>query len=353
MSRTPKANILLLACAIALPLFMLGGLFSNIFGLSLAVLIAFLVLGALAGFSKGTLIAIGCATLFYCVNDLPLGLIGRLFSVIGVLCTVGIIIAFGKYLYLLTLPIGYGIALLICGNPILALGTLVFLPPAFVLGIMVKKGCRQSNIILGTTACFVLLFAGALAAWLYTKSGTLSLDYLTNVIKETRELFISEMLLAFEETGIAMTEDILREASSLTIGLLPAMLILIFELAVYPAVRTTTGTCHRLGEKKPSPSTMVLRLETVSAILFLAAIVLMLFADGVFMLVLGNLILLLLPAFALVEIISIVAQIRLGIMPLSPFFIILILCFAGSLLPMLLALLGAIHTITANRTRNR
>ncbi len=337
MTRT-KVGVLLPVCTIALPLFMLGGTFSHIFGLSLAVLAAFLILGVASGFSKGSLITLGCAILFFCVNGLPLAGIGAFFSALGVLCTVGILITFGKYWCLLTAPVGYGLALLIVSDPIRALGALIFLPPALVLGFMVKKGGKQSHIVIGTTACLAV----SLAAVLFYTYG--SLDSLMELIKTERELFVSEM------SGMGISEDILRETANMTIGLLPAAMILATELIAYPAVRTVVGTAHRFGDPKPSPRTMVLRLETLSAIIFFAAVVLMLFADGIFMLVLGNLILLLSPAFCAVEIVNVIAQFRLGILRVSPL-LILTLCFAGSLLPVLLAVMGAIHTVVANRAR--
>ncbi len=353
MTPRAKASFLMLVCAIALPLFMLGGTFSHIFGLSLAVLVAFLVLGAMAGFSKGSLIALGCIMLIYCLNDLPVAFIGTFFSVLGVLSAVGILIAFGKYFYLFTIPVGYALALLICGDGVLALGTLLFLPPAVVLGFMVKKGCRQSNIVIGTTAAFVMLLAIAIAAWLFTQEGEFSLEPLFQILKKARDLLAAEMLIVATAGELPLTEEMLKETATLTMCLLPAALVLAFETIVYPAVRTVVGTCHRLGEKKPSPETMVLRLETVSAIVFFAAIVLAIFADGILMMVVDNLILLLTPAFLIVEVISLLAQLRLGVLRISPFLLLMLVFFAGSILPMFLAVLGALHTIFSNRARMR
>ncbi len=366
--KKPKQLLLLIISALTLPVFMLGASLQSIdFPLMITPgeaatninIVPFIAIGAffgliaVSGSPKTTFIIAGAAALFG-LTYFPVesaGPVGSFFSAIGIMTVVGTAFSLKKYYALLAVPVGYGLTFLVCGDPILAIGSLVFLPPAAVMGFMIQKGRKQSGIVTGVAVCLCAILALAVAAILYTTTGKLSVDNLAEIISAERDALIKETMTAAAQMEIELDEEMLTVLVNTVIGILPAIIILLFEVMIYPAVRMCIGIQYRFGNKKPSTETMVLRLETVSAIIFFASFLVSLFGNNVVSLAAENIYLLLMPAFALVEAISILAKMRLGLFRIRPVFLILLLLFVGSFLPTILAAMGAYHTIVSNRLR--
>lgn len=331
--------------ALALLLFAWGGVFNDIPLFSYLLILVFFVFVAITTRSKAVFLLLalpGIAGFLF----LPVSALALFYAAIGVIGVTASVIRQKMCLLLLAFPVAYGIAFAMVGDPVQAVGTLIFLPPALVMGVLLKKEARRGNMIALGTAALLVLVAGALAAFVYTKTGTVTAEALLTIIEDIRKALIPEMLPLFEEMGMPMSEELLSEAFHAVILLLPAAAVVICELISY--LGSLLGVWLAIAAQDTLPlRTAVFRMEPVSAILFLLAGLVTLLApvDGMVGPIAHNLYIILLPGLALGEIFSVAAGLHEKRARMAPMLLILICILAGGILPDLLALLGAFGLI--------
>lgn len=346
-------SLITTVCAIALLLFLIHCALVEVAVLSYAVLVAFFAFAVVATRSKTVVVALAipAALGFLCM---PISSVAYFLSGIGIIAIVAVAIRKGQYLSLLAIPVAYGVCLAIVGDPVFSLGTLTFVPPAIVMGVLLRKDAKRGTLIASTAGCIAILPVITLAALAYGETGTISLSFFTDYVTALRDALIPEMVAMFETAGVANTEQILLAGFNTVIRLLPAILIILCEILAYLA--SVLGIAL-VGSGKDSPlplHTRVLRMETVSAIVFLIALALSLLLQGmqgtagVVWISAQNLTLILLPGLAIQELLLFVAKLRAG--RASIFFPIIFVIFAGFMLPVLLALMGAVRLIRDSRS---
>lgn len=347
-------TLMAIVCAVALLLFLVNCVFFEVAVLAYLTLVAFFAFTAIATRSKGTVITLAVfAGLGFLTT--PVSTVSYLVSVVGIIAIVASAIRKGQYLTLLAIPVAYGICFAVSGDPVASLGALVFLPPAIVMGVLLRKKVKRGTLITSTAGCLLLLPVVSLVSLAYAETGTVSVTFFTDYLFAIRDALIPQMVSLFEEAGMPDTEEILLQGFNAVFRLLPALLIIVCEVLAYLA--STLGISLADTDKAhPLPHhTRFLRMETTSAVVFLIAFLLSFAlqgtsgATGVVWISAQNLCLILLPALALQELVFFADRFREG--RVNILFPILFVILAGISLPLLLALMGAVHVIRNNRSR--
>lgn len=342
--------------ALAILLFAVNCAFADLPVLSYITLAAFFAFAVITTRSKALVIVLIAFAVLGGMT-LPLWTVSYLLSGIGTVAAAAAAIRGKRYFILLALPAAYGICLAVSGDPIASLGALVFSPPALVLGILLRKNAKNGTMIASTAGCFLLLPAVALVAVAYQETGTVSLTFFTDYIMAFRDALIPEMSVMFEELGVPDAEELLLQSFNAVIRLLPAICIITCELLAYLAVLLGTALADTDKEDPLPAHSRAFRMETVSAVIFLVALVLSLLLQGmsgtagVLWISAQNLYLILMPGLALQQLLLFIAKFRAG--RIGIFLPLLLIIFAGALLPVLLALMGAFHLIHASRAERK
>lgn len=362
MSQTPSTaeksyrTLMAFVLTLATLLFAVNCALADVTALSYITLAAFFAFAVIATRSKALVIAVAAFAVFGSLM-LPVWTVSYLLSGIGTVAAVAAAIRNKRYFVLLALPAAYGICLAVGADPIAALGTLVFLPPALVLGILLRKNVKNGTLIASTATCLFLLPVVALVALVYKETGTVSLSFFTDYIEAFRDAFVPEMSAMFEELGMPNAQEALLQGFNLAVRLLPAISIIMCELVAYLAVLLGIALADTDKEHPLPVHTRIFRMETASAVMFLIALVFSFLLQGtdgtagVLWISAYNLFLILLPGLALQELLLFVAKFRAG--QVGIFFPLLLVIFAGALLPALLALMGAFYLIRDSRSRRK
>lgn len=361
MNQTPSTaqrsyrTLMAFVLATATLLFAVNCALADVTALSYITLAAFFAFAVIATRSKVLVIVFAACAVLGCLI-FPVSTVSYLLSGIGTVAALASAIRNKRYFVLLALPAAYGVCLAVSGDPIASLGTLVFFPPALVLGILLRKNVKNGTLIASTAGCLLLLPTVALVAVAYQETGTVSLSFFTDYIMAFRDALIPEMSVMFETLGVPNAEEILLQSFNAVIRLLPAIAIIMCELVAYLAVLLGIVLADTDQDSPLPVHTRVFRMETASAVVFLVALVLSFFLQGmdgtagVLWISAQNLYLILLPGLALQEILLFVSKLRTG--QVGIFLPLLLILFAGALLPALLALLGAFHLIRDSRSRH-
>lgn len=362
MNQTPSTaqrsyrTLMAFILAIASLLFSVNCALADVTALSYVSLAAFFAFIVVTTRSKILVIAFGAFAVFGSTM-LPVWMVSYLLSGIGMIAAIAAAIRNKHYFVLASLPLAYGVCLAISADPITALGALVLLPPALVFGILLRRNAKQGTLIASIAACLLLLPVAALTVLVYQETGSVSLAFFTDYIEAFRDAFIPEMSVMFEELGVENAEEILLESFNSVIRLLPAISIITCELVAYLAVLLGVSLADTDKENPLPAHTCSFRMETASAVVFLASLVLSFLLQGttgttgVLWISAQNLYLILLPGLALQELLLFVDKLRAR--KASILLPLLLVVFLGALLPALLALLGAFYLIRDSRSHSK
>lgn len=350
-------TLMTVVCTVALLLFLVNCAFFQVAVLSYLTLGAFFAFAAVTTRSKGVVIPLAVFAGLG-ILSMPVAMVSYLVAGIGAIAVIAAAIRKGQYLTLLAIPAAYGVCVAVSGDPIGALGALVFLPPAVVMGVLLRKEAKRGTLIAATAGCILLLPIVSFAILAYTETGTVSLTFFTDYFFAFRDAFIPEMIAAFEEVGAptADLEEILIQGFDAILLLFPALLVIACEIPAFLA--SVLGVALADTREHPLPlRTRYFRMETTSAVIFLIALVLGILLQGtddtlgVIWISAQNLYLILLPALALQELFFFAERFRAGRVNL--FFVVLFIALANVSLPYFLAVLGAFHLIRDSRLRHR
>lgn len=347
-------TLMAIISAVALLLFSVNCAFFEVAVLSYVTLAAFFAFATIATRSKGTVITLAVFAVLSALSA-PVSMVSYLLSGIGVIATVSAAIRKGQYLTLIAIPAAYGVCFAVSGDPVASLGALVFLPPAIVMGILLRKKAKRGTLVAIPAGCLLLLPVISLVSLAYAETGTVSISFFTDNLFAIRDALIPELAALFEEAGMPNTEEVLLQSFNLVLRILPALCIIVCEILAYLA--GTLGLALADTDKEnPLPfHTRLLRMETASAIVFLIMFLLAFAMQGmsgnagVVWVSALNLCLILMPALALQELIFFAERFRAG--QANILFPIIFVILSGIFLPFLLALMGAVHVIRNNRSR--
>lgn len=365
MDQTPRSShstekayptLVAIACTVALFLFATNCVFSNVTALSYITLCAFFAFAVITTRSKPVMIALAIPAALGLLW-IPITSLSLFFAGIGIIAIVATTIRNKQYGLLLALPVAYGVCIAVSGDPLPSLGAFFFLPPALVMGILLQKKAKRGTLVAATAGSLLLIPAVTLIAFAYNETGTVSLSFFTDYIGAFRDALIPEMVALFEEVGLANTEEALLAGFNAVVRLLPALCIILCEILAYLASMLAIQLADTDKEHPLPLHTRFLRMETTSAVVFLAALLFYFLLQGmdgnagVLWISALNLVLILAPGLALQELMLFVERFRARragiLLPLLLFF------FTGMLFPLLLALLGAFHLIRESRIRRK
>ncbi len=337
----------------ALLLFLLGVPFMNVPVFPYITLIIFFVFLTVLTRSKGVVILFALpAVLGFLV--FPVETMSLFFSAIGAIGVIALSLRLKQYLVLLAAPAAYSIAFAVTLDPIHAIGALVFLPPALLVGILYANNAKRGTLIAAAVGSLFALLAIGFCLLVYLDRGSLSAETILAFIEEFKSLLLGEITAMFAELEMPVPTESLSGAFDAVLRLMPAILIIVCEVIGYFATLLALVLTKAHGDDTVPIRTSAFIMEPVSAVVFLIAALIALFsmsAGGVLGLTAQTLFLILAPGFALCEVLAYVAQMRTGLR-ISPFFLILLIIVAGSFLPMLLAFMGAFRILRNRRILN-
>ncbi len=345
----PLAALMLFVCSLAIPFVF----YDWVPLIVLVVLFAYIVYAvrrprAVLGL---LLLAVLPAALFsgFSVSALLLAL------VVGTGCAAYLVSATKQsYFGLLAAVISFAISYFVLQDVMTSLLTLVFIPAGLLLALATLLGRNRTTAVVMTLGGFLAvlsLIAGLLLKEGSAAAGVSIAEYLALLREQVlsflilvRERMIADLPTLLEGAAEAPTEELLEsmEASlrsmlsdelfqdliATVFNLLPGIAVVVCSIPAYVAQVLLTHQYRTFGMKAVvTPASTQFTMSTVSAVLFLVAFFINLFAQGnsFAVAVVGNLYLMLLPAFCLLGakgIFAFLAQAQGGIR----FFFILLLC---------------------------
>ena len=303
------------------------------------------------------------ALALFLVGAMVGGLSGGALS-LCVLCAVAIgayVICTVRSWWLVSVPVlAYGCALLICGDVLLGVLSLIAFPAAGILAYSIMQNSGRVGTICATSAVLGLCAVFALALLWYRENGTISWNELMTLLVDVRE----ELILALQESDqLALLQQSLDElnmnnpidAASLVRSVVEAIFLLIPALAVtasnlfgYAAQMSCTRAFVGTGMKQLMTRVSQLFILSVpAAIVFLICTVATLFSDSTTLggAAIANLFVILLPGMCLVGVFKLIADARRHLSPLMVVLAVAALIFAPQFLILGLALSGAATTL--------
>jgi len=255
--------------------------------------------------------------------------------------------------------LSYLLALLLTKNAVESLSVLMFVPLAAVAALALRlKLSRTASIVAVATSLFVYI---VIALVLSLPEGlSLSREAFSEFIVSFRELLTDEIMSMAEMEELAATVGTIDRGavSSLinaSLRLLPAAAIVTLEIIAYLACLICISLRSEQLPDKPLPEKcLVFRMSSVSAVLFIISFLVALLPEsrsdtiGVLLLSATNLFVVLQPGLAVCGVLRTVAQLRQRRF-LSPIFLIVLLIWFSSFIPVVLAFVGAFAVIRAER----
>jgi hypothetical protein len=258
-----------------------------------------------------------------------------------------------KWLVLIPLA-SYAVACPMCGNPLVALISLISFPAAGMLAYQTMRNERRVSAICMTSLLYGLCIAFGYVLLIFLQDGSVDLRALASELDAVREEIIALMLQTepfmqmmektYEEFGVNV-RDVVVSLVNLVFNLLPGMVIVLINLMAYTAqlmcIRAYVGT----GMKSLATKTSQLFILSVfSGLIYMFCFVVTLFsgASNMFIAVIHNLLVILLPGMTLVGLFKLASDLKHGISRLwlliligcaifAPYMLILCISFSGAL----------------------
>jgi hypothetical protein len=262
-----------------------------------------------------------------------------------------------KWLVLIPLA-SYITAFVMCGDPWMSIISLTAFPAAGMLAYQTMRNERRVGVICTTSLIYGLCMACGYVLLLLLQNGSVSLAEMVRELDAVREEVIALILQTeplmqmlentYKELGVNVREVVVSLVN-LMFNLLPGMVIVLINLMAYTAQLLCTRAYVGTGMKALATKTAQLFILSVfSGVVYLFCFVVTLFsgASNMFMAVIHNLLLVLLPGMTLVGVFKLAADLKNGISRL--WLLILIACaiFAPYMLILCISFSGALATLT-------
>ncbi len=340
----PKA-VRVISYTLALLLFSLSAVFADVPLFPYIVIVAFFVFAAALTLTIAEMVLLALPALVGFLA-LPAAGLALFYAAIGTIALTLAAVRQKMYLVFLAVPAAYGIAFAVTGDLTGAAGVLIFALPTLVMGVCFEKNAKRGSIIVLGTASLLLLLAGAVAAFLYAETGAVSLAALKSILTAVRDALIPEMLGLFAEMGTPVPEELLTEALNTVILLLPAIAVIVCETIAYFGSMLAVALISAVGIPLPA-QTSVFLMEPVSAIVFLVAGLVTLFApaDSIVGPIAHSLYMILLPGLAVGKIYTFCSLMYVKQNRTSPLLFFFLLIPLGCIMPDFFAILGAFGLI--------
>ena len=357
--RLPLAPSLLLT--LALVFFMAFCAFPEVVLCRYMVVLVFVLLLFLAVRSRlvTALSIIPCVMAFLTADSSP--------SLVLLLCAVAII-GYGGFAIAAVHPIlvaatpvaAYVLGYVITGDPMHALSTLTLAPFAIVAAVSLRLRLSRTASVAAVAAALLVGFCALIAFTVISGGGSLSADAIHAFVLSVKELLIREVTSLAETAEFsAVLSGVTAEAVTATVNsvfrLLPAMLIVPIEILSYLAcLIAITLRGSQFPEETLPVRCRLFRMSAPSAILFLASLALSLLpagksdAFGILLVSALNLTVILVPGLALCGAIRIFTSFRQKRV-LSPRLLIIFCLWFSSLLPTILACVGAVSILRTEK----
>ena len=280
---------------------------------------------------------------------------------LALICPV-MVMGLGAYLittcrtkWLILAPIAsYIAAVLLCGNVFVALISLISFPAAGILAYYTMRNERRVSVICMTSLMYGLCITFGYVLLLFLQDGAVDLRALAAELETVREQVVAlllqteplmEMLDKTYSTLGVSSRDVVVSLVNLIFNLLPGMVVVLINLMSYTAQLTCTRAYVGTGMKPLLSRTAQLFILSVpSAVIYMFCFVVTLFsgASNMFIAVVHNLLIILLPAMTLIGIFKLAGDLKNGVSRLwmlilvgcaiiAPYMLILCISFSGAL----------------------
>jgi hypothetical protein len=277
-----------------------------------------------------------------------------------------IVMGLGAYLittcrskWLMLVPAAaYIAACLMCGNPLVALISLISFPAAGVLAHQTMRNQARVGVIGLTSLMYGLCLTSGFVLLLFLQNGSVDLNALAGELDVVREelkalllgwdAFMQTLDKTYSGFGIQAAE-VVPLLVNLVFNLLPGMIIVLINLMSYTAQLTCTHAYVGTGMKALCTRTARLFILSVpSGLIYLVCFIITLFsgASNMFTALVQNLLIILLPGMALVGVFKLVSDVKRGISRLWLFVLVACAVFMPYMLLLLIAFSGALTTLT-------
>ena len=357
---SPKAYILMglvTACLMIFPT--VASEITAIVALALPLLFALFGLR-----SKGLAIAVGA---FAAISLFSVGTLSGAAYIVSVIAIIGLGAATALHLKpwlsaLLALA-AYAVSFVVTGDPIASLATLLFVPSAILLAILIARGVDRVPAIGAVSICLLITIAVPVLFAVYGAYGELSAATLTSIINGLRsqalEAYTTSIPLLPEELQAAATEELFHNAFDAIIALFPAIVVVACLLPSFVAHLVAVTVCRRTDyAKKLTLGAQIFVMSKVSAVVFIIAFLLPVLGLGssqeaqIISVTAENINLMLLPAFLLVGALGIIGFFlrQRGCLNFwSVLALIALIVYGGGFVLYPLAFFGAIRTLRTPR----
>ncbi len=250
----------------------------------------------------------------------------------------------------------------ITGEPTRALFALTLAPFAVVAALSLRLRLSRTASVAVVSAALLAALLLAMAFAVLALGGSLSADAIRDFVTSVKEMLIQEVAALAEAAEFsAVLSGVTDETVSTTVNsvlrLLPAMLIVPIEILSYLACLITITLRNTQFPKEKLPARCrVFRMSPVSAVLFLVSFILSLLpagksdAFGIALISALNLAVILMPGLALCGAIRIFVSFRQK-RAFSPILLIILCLWFSSLLPTILACVGAFGILRTEKAR--
>ncbi|MBO4979282.1 MAG: hypothetical protein J6D16_02620 [Clostridia bacterium] len=245
----------------------------------------------------------------------------------------------------------YLLGFAITANPMRALFSLTLVPFAVVAAVSLRLRLSRTASVAAVSTALVIGFLALVVLSVIVGGGSLSADTLRAFVLYAKELLTQSLTPLTEVTELSAIFGVTAETVSATVNsilrLSPTMLIVPIEILSYLAclIAITLRGSQFPDEELPARCRLF-RMSAPSAVLFLVSFALSLLpagrsdAFGIFLVSALNLALILMPGLALCGAIQIFVSFRKK-RSLPPLLLIILCLWFSSLLPMILACVGA------------
>lgn len=284
---------------------------------------------------------------------------------LALLCPI-FVMGLGAYLiatyrskWLALVPAGaYTLAFVLCGNPIVALISLISFPAAGILAHQTMRNQSRVSAICMTSLLYAICITFGYVLLLFLQNGSVSLQELAAALDPMREEITTLMLeseplvqmldKAYAGVGVS-ARDVIVSIVNLTFNLLPAMVITLINLMAFSAqlmcARAFVGT-NMSSLLSRSAQLFILSVPSGMVYMFCFLVTMFSSASNMFTAATQNFLLILLPGMALIGMLKLVSDIKHGV---SRFWILILVgcaVIAPSMLILVISFSGALTTIT-------
>jgi hypothetical protein len=287
------------------------------------------------------------------------------------LCTVAVIGFGGFAVHTVRLPIVISIPVLsfllvwaVTNDPMQALWILILVPVAVTSALAMRYKLTRTGAVAAVAVVLCVITVIFLYAALIPSGTVLTKELIGQTIAEFRDAVAEQFSKVPESMALAesmggISEEDIRNVLNSALRLLPAVFIIMLELVAYLGCLIAVTLRSKQFPEHPLPEKCLsFRMSAVSAVLFLICFVLSLLpmgssdATGIALITALNLFVILQPGLAVCGILSLLASFKRN-RGCFPIFILVLSVWFISVIPTILALIGAVAVLRTEKQVNR